>query len=104
MLFAILAGALMFAEIVNYTSMPNELKNLVTAHEPVRPQRAAVAGADAHAISRCAAVHGRGCGAALHPHRLSHVVAVVAQPDAMTYSAEGSRFRRRPEGKAGGGA
>ncbi len=31
MLFAILTGALMFAEFVNYTSMPNDLKNLVTA-------------------------------------------------------------------------
>ncbi|MGH8740328.1 MAG: TRAP transporter large permease subunit, partial [Burkholderiales bacterium] len=31
MLFAILTGALMFAEFVNYTSMPDDLKNLVTA-------------------------------------------------------------------------
>ncbi len=31
MLFAILIGALMFAEFVNYTSMPDDLKNLVTA-------------------------------------------------------------------------
>jgi C4-dicarboxylate transporter, DctM subunit len=31
MLFAILTGALMFAEFVNYTSMPNDLKNLVTS-------------------------------------------------------------------------
>jgi C4-dicarboxylate transporter, DctM subunit len=30
MLFAILTGALMFAEFVNYTSMPDDLKNLVT--------------------------------------------------------------------------
>jgi len=30
MLFAILTGALMFAEFVNYTSMPGDLKNLVT--------------------------------------------------------------------------
>src|SRR5262249_26305195 len=30
MLFAILIGALMFAEFVNYTSMPQDLKNLVT--------------------------------------------------------------------------
>jgi C4-dicarboxylate transporter, DctM subunit len=32
MLFAILTGALMFAEFVNYTSMPNDLKALVTAY------------------------------------------------------------------------
>jgi C4-dicarboxylate transporter, DctM subunit len=31
MLFAILTGALMFAEFVNYTSMPNDLKALVTS-------------------------------------------------------------------------
>jgi tripartite ATP-independent transporter DctM subunit len=31
MLFAILTGALMFAEFVNYTSMPHDLKNLVTS-------------------------------------------------------------------------
>src|SRR3954463_1510862 len=31
MLFAILTGALMFAEFVNYTSMPDDLKNLVTS-------------------------------------------------------------------------
>ena len=31
MLFAILTGALMFAEFVNYTSMPEDLKNLVTS-------------------------------------------------------------------------
>ena len=31
MLFTILTGALMFAEFVNYTSMPDDLKNLVTA-------------------------------------------------------------------------
>src|SRR5205809_514844 len=31
MLFAILTGALMFAEFVNYTSMPNDLKSLVTS-------------------------------------------------------------------------
>ena len=31
MLFAILTGALMFAEFVNYTSMPGDLKNLVTS-------------------------------------------------------------------------
>lgn len=31
MLFTILIGALMFAEFVNYTSMPNDLKNLVTS-------------------------------------------------------------------------
>jgi tripartite ATP-independent transporter DctM subunit len=31
MLFAILTGALMFAEFVNYTSMPDDLKNLITA-------------------------------------------------------------------------
>ena len=31
MLFAILTGALMFAEFVNYTSMPNDLKELVTS-------------------------------------------------------------------------
>jgi tripartite ATP-independent transporter DctM subunit len=31
MLFTILIGALMFAEFVNYTSMPDDLKNLVTA-------------------------------------------------------------------------
>ncbi len=31
MLFAILIGALMFAEFVNYTSMPGDLKNLVTS-------------------------------------------------------------------------
>src|SRR5438105_1337169 len=31
MLFAILIGALMFAEFVNYTSMPGDLKNLVSA-------------------------------------------------------------------------
>jgi tripartite ATP-independent transporter DctM subunit len=30
MLFAILTGALMFAEFVNYTSMPDDLKNFVT--------------------------------------------------------------------------
>jgi tripartite ATP-independent transporter DctM subunit len=30
MLFAILTGALMFAEFVNYTTMPNDLKTLVT--------------------------------------------------------------------------
>jgi len=30
MLFAILTGALMFAEFVNYTTMPDDLKNLVT--------------------------------------------------------------------------
>src|SRR6516225_5750618 len=30
MLFAILTGALMFAEFVNYTSMPDDLKNIVT--------------------------------------------------------------------------
>ena len=30
MLFAILTGALMFAEFVNYTTMPGDLKNLVT--------------------------------------------------------------------------
>ena len=30
MLFAILTGALMFAEFVNYTSMPDDLKNVVT--------------------------------------------------------------------------
>jgi C4-dicarboxylate transporter DctM subunit len=30
MLFAILTGALMFAEFVNYTSLPNDLKELVT--------------------------------------------------------------------------
>ncbi len=35
MLFAILTGALMFAEFVNYTSMPNDLKNLVTSLQPV---------------------------------------------------------------------
>jgi C4-dicarboxylate transporter, DctM subunit len=33
MLFAILIGALMFAEFVNYTSMPNDLKALVTYYE-----------------------------------------------------------------------
>ncbi len=32
MLFAILIGALMFAEFVNYTSMPNDLKSLVTSY------------------------------------------------------------------------
>lgn len=32
MLFAILIGALMFAEFVNYTTMPNDLKSLVTAY------------------------------------------------------------------------
>jgi C4-dicarboxylate transporter, DctM subunit len=31
MLFAILTGALMFAEFVNYTTMPGDLKNLVTS-------------------------------------------------------------------------
>jgi tripartite ATP-independent transporter DctM subunit len=31
MLFVILTGALMFAEFVNYTTMPNDLKTLVTA-------------------------------------------------------------------------
>jgi len=31
MLFAILIGALMFAEFVNYTSMPNDLKNFVVS-------------------------------------------------------------------------
>jgi len=31
MLFTILIGALMFAEFVNYTSMPDDLRNLVTA-------------------------------------------------------------------------
>jgi tripartite ATP-independent transporter DctM subunit len=31
MLFSILIGALMFAEFVNYTSMPDDLKNLVTS-------------------------------------------------------------------------
>ena len=31
MLFAILTGALMFAEFVNYTTMPDDLKSLVTA-------------------------------------------------------------------------
>ncbi len=31
MLFAILTGALMFAEFVNYTTMPDDLKNLVTS-------------------------------------------------------------------------
>jgi C4-dicarboxylate transporter, DctM subunit len=31
MLFAILIGALMFAEFVNYTSMPDDLKNLIAA-------------------------------------------------------------------------
>jgi tripartite ATP-independent transporter DctM subunit len=31
MLFAILTGALMFAEFVNYTSMPDDLKNLIKA-------------------------------------------------------------------------
>jgi tripartite ATP-independent transporter DctM subunit len=31
MLFAILTGALMFAEFVNYTSMPDDLKNFVAA-------------------------------------------------------------------------
>ena len=35
MLFAILTGALMFAEFVNYTSMPDDLKNFVTAIQPV---------------------------------------------------------------------
>src|SRR5262249_40026570 len=30
MLFAILTGALMFAEFVNYTTMPDDLKNFVT--------------------------------------------------------------------------
>ncbi len=30
MLFAILTGALMFAEFVNYTTMPDDLKNLIT--------------------------------------------------------------------------
>jgi C4-dicarboxylate transporter, DctM subunit len=32
MLFAVLTGALMFAEFVNYTSMPSDLKNLVTSY------------------------------------------------------------------------
>jgi C4-dicarboxylate transporter, DctM subunit len=32
MLFAILTGALMFAEFVNYTTMPNDLKTLVTSY------------------------------------------------------------------------
>src|SRR5882762_7092681 len=31
MLFAILTGALMFAEFVNYTTMPDDLKNLITS-------------------------------------------------------------------------
>jgi tripartite ATP-independent transporter DctM subunit len=31
MLFAILTGALMFAEFINYTSMPGDLRNLVTS-------------------------------------------------------------------------
>ncbi len=30
MLFAILTGALMFAEFVNYTTMPDDLKALIT--------------------------------------------------------------------------
>ena len=153
MLFAILTGALMFAEFVNYTSMPDDLKNLVTSlnlspimvvaaicaiyvdsrhrnggtvddppdgagvlpahrasrprpdlvrhldrggggdradqpagrHEPVRHQRAAAAGADAHGVSRRAAVHGRGRGEARHSRRLSDHLAVVAQPDAVIH-------------------
>ena len=31
MLFVILIGALMFAEFVNYTTMPDDLKNFVTS-------------------------------------------------------------------------
>ena len=42
MLFAILIGALMFAEFINYTSMPNDLKAFVTAFDV--PPIAVVAG------------------------------------------------------------
>src|SRR5260370_439348 len=51
--------------------------------EPVRDQRAIAAGADARGVPRRAAVHVRGRGAALHPRRLSHHLAVAAQPDAV---------------------
>jgi tripartite ATP-independent transporter DctM subunit len=68
-------------------------------HEPLRHQRAAAAGADAHGVSWCAAVHGRGRGEARHSRRLSHYLAVVAQPNAVNPPSEKTIA---PRGQCGG--